>query len=192
MHIICIGDSLTQGYGVSKEECWVSISRHAIGGLWCNAGVNGDTAVGMLARSDRLLAQKPDYMLITGGVNDILLTQQIQTAQCAMMAMVNHCVAAGVKPIIGLPIPIMTHVSDNPWAALIDQDHTAIILNQYIEWLYQFISVFRLRKIDFYNVFQMNCDKQEHLYQRDGIYPNAEGHALLAEAVVNSKILRTR
>ena len=30
MKIVCIGDSLTEGYGIEKEYCWVNLLRNGL------------------------------------------------------------------------------------------------------------------------------------------------------------------
>ena len=30
MKIVCLGDSLTYGYGVSRKDCWVSLAAEAV------------------------------------------------------------------------------------------------------------------------------------------------------------------
>ena len=73
MNILCIGDSLTAGYGVPREQCWVSLLDRQTQHHWQNAGISGDTTPGMLARLQQL-PSKPDLIIWMGGINDILLT----------------------------------------------------------------------------------------------------------------------
>ncbi len=50
MKIVCLGCSLTAGYGVSREDSWVGILSRTTCDTWINAGICGDTTGGMLAR----------------------------------------------------------------------------------------------------------------------------------------------
>ncbi|MDM0585184.1 SGNH/GDSL hydrolase family protein [Clostridium perfringens] len=54
MNIICIGDSLTFGYGVGQENSWVSLLNDEKN-KFINKGVNGDTSTGILSRIYEIL-----------------------------------------------------------------------------------------------------------------------------------------
>ena len=43
MKIVCLGDSLTYGYGVPRKDGWVSLAARATGHTLVNRGVSGDT-----------------------------------------------------------------------------------------------------------------------------------------------------
>ena len=67
MKIVCLGDSLTYGYGVPRKDGWVSLAAQATGHTLVNRGVSGDTTGGMLARFARdVLAQRPRRVLLMG------------------------------------------------------------------------------------------------------------------------------
>ena len=83
MKIICIGDSLTYGYGVWSSQCWVTLLAERINenrrsGIRClNFGTNGDTSGYMLDRARRHIipdkAEAGDIIIIMGGANDVLM-----------------------------------------------------------------------------------------------------------------------
>ena len=50
MRLICIGDSLTFGYGVHLSQRWTRLCAQETGWELVNEGINGDTTGGMLAR----------------------------------------------------------------------------------------------------------------------------------------------
>lgn len=189
MKTICLGDSLTYGYGVAPAASWISLVQDALKGEWVNCGICGDTASGMLSRlSTELLAQNPYYVLMMGGANDILLTNSFQQAQCAIMAMVHQCVHAKVRPVIGIPTPLRDD-GDNPWLPLTDMTAAAATQKEYIAWLRLFVKTMRLRCVDFAAAFEQHPDPKS-LYQDDGLHPNAAGHRLMADAVLNSRLWR--
>ena len=41
MKIVCLGDSLTYGYGVPQKDGWVSLAAQATGHTLVNRGVSG-------------------------------------------------------------------------------------------------------------------------------------------------------
>ncbi len=63
--ILCLGDSITHGRYVPKEDCWVSL----IGGF--DAGINGDTTRTALVRFPRDVQDvRPEVLIIQFGLND--------------------------------------------------------------------------------------------------------------------------
>lgn len=73
--ILALGDSLTAGYGLSKQDAFTSQLEQALKSTGkdvtvINAGVSGDTTAGGLSRVGWLMAEKPDAVIITLGGND--------------------------------------------------------------------------------------------------------------------------
>jgi len=78
--IVCIGDSLTFGYGVNESEGWVSIVSTRIKENIINKGIPGDTTYGMKKKfKNDVVNYKPSKVLIMGGTNDIFLKVDIDT-----------------------------------------------------------------------------------------------------------------
>ena len=79
MKLICIGDSLTFGYGVRTFQRWTRLCAQETGWEIVNEGISGDTTGGMLVRLRALLAdrdicvQRP-LVLLMGGANDIFFS----------------------------------------------------------------------------------------------------------------------
>lgn len=78
--ILALGDSLTAGYGLARDESFprrleaLLRARHPQAGV-INAGVSGDTSAGGRARLARVLAglaAKPDLAIVELGANDLL------------------------------------------------------------------------------------------------------------------------
>lgn len=177
MEIVCLGDSLTEGYGVRREECWVSLSRARLGHWWHNAGVSGDTSLGMLVRlQTRVLQLKPDMVIWLGGYNDILMTASSAQAKSCVMSFLNQCTQSGAKPVIG--IPYMVTDIPRPWSQVCDRERGMEALREYISWLRDLTRAASLRCVDFEPV-------ANHL-QWDGMHPNVRGHQIMADRVVAS------
>ena len=51
MKLICIGDSLTFGYGVRPSQRWTRLCAQETGWEIVNEGISGDTTGGMLVRA---------------------------------------------------------------------------------------------------------------------------------------------
>ena len=181
MKIYCLGDSLTAGYGVAPHKNWVSLLGSRGKNLWINGGISGDTSPGLLARlQTAAIPQKPDMVIWMGGFNDILLTGSADLAKACVMAFVNHCAAAGIRPVIGIPF-LLQSVAE-PWCRLCDWKTCRPVLEDYVLWLRRFCEAARLRCVDF-------REAGAHLLP-DGMHPTEEGHRVMAEAVVRCPCFR--
>lgn len=181
MKIYCLGDSLTAGFGVSPDENWVSLLNRRGNNEWTNGGISGDTSIGMLTRlQTQALPRKPDFVIWMGGFNDILLTGSADTAKACVMAFINHCAAAGVRPVIGIPFPLRSVAE--PWCRLCDWQRCRPVMEDYLTWLNRFCDAARLRRVDF-------TEAGAYLLP-DGMHPTAEGHRLMAEAAAGCPSFR--
>ena len=77
VHLLALGDSLTQGYGLMEGEgfvpqlqSWLDARGHDI--IVMNAGVSGDTTAGGLSRVEWSLTPEVRGMIVTLGGNDLL------------------------------------------------------------------------------------------------------------------------
>lgn len=168
MKVICLGDSITAG-----PENWVELVDQGRG-IWINAGIAGDTADGMLARlRTDILPQKPDYVFLLGGINDILITGSDHTARSAMMAMIHQCVREGVRPILGIPyVPVLIPVYLRPVCA----ESWEKAAEEYSDWLRKLGKALRLRTVDFSQVIDGDL-------LADGLHPSKAGAEVMAELI---------
>ena len=70
--VIALGDSLTLGYGATPDTAYPTVLAQKTGWQIDNAGINGDTSAGVLARVDKIIAQNPKLILLGIGGNDVL------------------------------------------------------------------------------------------------------------------------
>lgn len=73
--IVCVGDSLTAGFGIAIEESYPGqlakkIAAAGLGFQVINAGVSGETSSGTLSRINWILTLKPDIVILEIGAND--------------------------------------------------------------------------------------------------------------------------
>ena len=193
MKIVCLGDSLTAGYGVRRSLNWVSLLNAGSTHEWVNAGVSGDTTGGMLARlQNDVFAQKPDAALLIGGINDILLTESFEAAKANLSAMVNQCAARRIRPIVGIPYPLNPDVPQ-PWEPLINFRRAAEIQSAYADWLRLFTQTFRLRFVDFDKTWRNDFSfaGRAQLYLSDGLHPSPAGHRRIADEILRQTFPRS-
>ena len=118
MKLICIGDSLTFGYGVHLSQRWTRLCAQETGWELVNEGINGDTTGGMLARMQGgvlaelreggLGADRP-YVLLMGGRNDVFYSGSDAAARGNMGAMIHQLFSVGVLPVVGIPLPLISY-----------------------------------------------------------------------------------
>lgn len=189
MKIVCIGDSLTYGYGVRKSLCWVERLRASLGIEIINEGVNGDTTSGILSRSyDDVIEQKPSHTIYMAGVNDLLLGRSLERLIDNVEVFLKEVMFHDIIPIIGIPIPICSEMAKVVWSPAVDYDRVNDVLAQYREWITANCKQYQLLYIDFYKLFEALSSKAEsRKYYLDGLHPTAEGHELMlkeAEALL--------
>jgi len=78
--ILILGDSLTEGYGVSESEAYPSLLEEKLNAELSpktklrykivNGGISGATTSGGVSRIEWFLQSKPDYLLVALGGND--------------------------------------------------------------------------------------------------------------------------
>lgn len=192
MKIVCIGDSLTYGFGVSRTKTWSYLSKDRLGVEIINEGINGDTTGGMVSRfNNSVFSQKPEVVFIMGGTNDFIAGADIGIVKANIMSMVHQSLGKFVEPIVGIPPKIdLINVRDD-WADFTDFQKVARQLEEYREWINRFSKTFNVKIIDFYlEIENMSNDKINELYI-DGLHLNEQGQIVMAdifcEGIKNSK-----
>jgi acyl-CoA thioesterase-1 len=182
MKIVCLGDSLTYGYGVKRSESWCRKLEEKLNATILNKGINGDTTSGMLARFERdVLAEKPDVLLFIGGTNDIFLSENTDIAKNNIAAIVQQSLSVGILPIIGCPTPIHEELVEGKWKLYMENTNIVETLKQYHEWSNLYSNTYDVKLIDFYTEFCSDNIIQDKLkYYLDGIHLTGEGNRLVA------------
>ncbi|MEG1523812.1 MAG: GDSL-type esterase/lipase family protein [Clostridia bacterium] len=190
MKVICLGDSLTYGFGVLRNQVWTTLSAEQTGFEIINAGINGDTTSGMLARFAQDVAQPhSDTVLIMGGINDHIAGCPAGVMQSNVMAMVQQASALGIQPIIGLPIPVCTELLPPNWASLWRLRGADAELSTYLNWLPIFAQAFSIPLIDFRQPFFAAAQSTLSQLYLDGIHPTPFGHKLMAKTFISSILM---
>jgi acyl-CoA thioesterase-1 len=110
--ILIMGDSLSAGYGISKEKSWPALLQRKLdrSGLpyrVVNASISGDTTHGGLSRLPESLArEKPDIVVIELGANDGLRGLGLQKSAANLKKMAVLSQAYGAKLLLlGIQLP---------------------------------------------------------------------------------------
>jgi len=103
--VLAFGDSLTAGYGVSKEQSYPSVLSTLLRTSVINEGISGELSEQGLARLSALLeTHKPDILILCHGANDILRKKDLIKAKANLIQMVKLAKEKGVYVLlVGVP-----------------------------------------------------------------------------------------
>lgn len=169
--LIILGDSLTEGYGVSKDSAFPALLEEKIkasGKNWTvvNAGVTGSTTASAVGRLKWLLKAKPDIVLVILGGNDGLRGIKVTESQKNLSTAIEMIQKENRRVILGgLYMPP----------------------NYGVEYTAQFRKMYAdLAKKYSVPLIPFILDKvagDPKFNQSDGIHPNEKGHKIIAETV---------
>ena len=172
--ILALGDSLTAGYGLSREEAYPALIAEKMRSAnykfeVTNAGSNGDTTAGGLRRLPPLLrGKKIDILILALGINDAFRGVPVEQMRSNLQAIIDGARARHPNVLIiiaGMHLPLA--VSDEyvrafseMFGTLADKNRAALI-----PYLLEGVG------------------GEPTLTQPDRVHPNAEGQRILAENV---------
>lgn len=170
--ILILGDSLSAGYGMDREQSWVHLlesrlqeREHTYRIL--NSSISGDTTQGGVARLPRLLERyQPEFVIIELGGNDGLRGIDPGVTRDNLTRMVEQSKGSGAQVLLaGIRLP------PNYGAVYIEQFESmyADLALQYDTLLVPF--------------FMDGVALEPGLMQADGIHPNEQGQPVLLENV---------
>jgi len=186
MKLICIGDSLTFGFGVSRGQRWTTRVQELTGAQVLNEGINGDTTGGMLCRLSGLLRSErlsETVIMIMGGANDIFYSGTSQHARANIAAMAQQTLASGACPLIGIVPPISADFCPEQWSEAVDFAAAEKELAEYCAWLRNFCTAFGIEYADLAVPLTDAAGAPKRALFSDGLHPTAEGHELIARAL---------
>ncbi|MEO1751184.1 arylesterase [Thiofaba sp. EF100] len=168
--LLIVGDSLSAGYGVNREQAWPSLLQKRLhdAGLdvrVVNASISGETSASGRARLPALLERhRPRWAVVELGANDGLRGLALDALRANLKAMLERAHAAGAVPILaGMRLP-------PNYGSIYTTEFAAIYAGLGREYV----------TIPF---LLDGVAGQPQLNQPDGIHPNAEGHRLILENV---------
>jgi acyl-CoA thioesterase-1 len=173
-NILFLGDSLTEGLGVNKEDAYPSLVENLIQTQLkkdiniINAGVSGSTSSDGLSRLQWYLKKKPYIVFLALGVNDALRGLNLQQTQENLEEIIKYAQKSNAKVLLA--------------GMLIPPNYGAEYSERFRQ-MYQDLKVkYDLKSIPF--LLEGVAGKQE-LNQSDGIHPNEKGHNIIAKKVFN-------
>ena len=181
--LVCIGDSLTYGFGACKDDAWPGIVGQRLGICSINKGQNGDFTSGMAARFDEdVIAFKPDTVMIMGGSNDILNGWPLYRTMGFIEEMTEASKAAKMQVWIGIPMNpdfemlVLEGMPEQMVRRLKEK------FTEYRELLLEFCKEASVGCVDFQKEYprrmSMENVSQWFIY---GVHPTAKGYHIMAE-----------
>jgi lysophospholipase L1-like esterase len=182
LKIVCLGDSLTYGYGIARTGTWVALASKKSGHVLLNKGISGDTTGGMLSRfSVDVLQNQPDAVFLMGGYNDIFMSGSSQVAQSNMMAMVHQAYYHRILPFVGIPIQLMIEMIEPRFSSFVDFKALQNTCTGYYRWLEGFGAAFRTPVISFWETLEGNDGLPDPILYLDGLHPSKQGHLRMSD-----------
>ena len=173
--IISIGDSLTFGYGISKNENWVSLLSKNVNLNIINKGINGDTSTGILSRFFKdILSNNPKVCIRMCGTNDILCGRKIDFVIDNFNIMIKDCLDNDIIPIILSPPKALKDLAKELWDSYIDYDDINSKLKLFSVVLERLCASNNVLFIDIYSAIPQN-----KAYYIDGIHLNKLGNNII-------------
>lgn len=170
--LVVLGDSLTEGIGVSKDSAYPALVEkkiHESGKKeWTvvNAGVSGSTTASAVGRLKWLFKSKPDLLLIVMGANDGLRGLKIEESEKNLAQAIEYAQAQKVPVVLG-----GLYVPPN-----YGKDYT-----EKFKKMYQDLS--KKYKVPLIPFVLDKVAGDPKYNQADGIHPNEAGHKIIAETV---------
>ncbi|HQE81373.1 MAG TPA: GDSL-type esterase/lipase family protein [Candidatus Hydrogenedentes bacterium] len=162
--IVCLGDSLTSGYGATPGNSYPEHLSRLLGERVVNAGIEGDTSGDALARlKEDVLSRSPRLVIVLVGGNDFL--QQIPREQTVenVERIVAQCVAARSMVIL---IHLKAGVLSDPYYdgfEAVAERHGAVFVPEILKGIFG-----------------------KPRLMSDQIHPNDQGYAVMAERIAEA------
>jgi len=169
--VVALGTSLTAGFGLDQADGFVPQLQAALdaAGLAVvveNAGVSGDTSAGGLARLGWSLNDDVDAVIVELGSNDALRGFEPQQTRENLTAILDELTGRG------LPVLLTGMLAPPNLGEEYGEEFASIYPDLAAEY-----------DVLFYPFFLEGVAAEASLNQADGIHPNADGVAVIVEAI---------
>lgn len=173
--VIFLGDSLTFGYGVAKQNSWVYklTKEYSLSSL--NKACNGDTTTGLLTRYyNDAISYSPSKIFIMAGTNDLLLGRSVNSIIENLDLMIKDGLDINSKMIIGIPPRIIGDMANTLFSSSNFYSYAESgLLSLKIE-LIKLCNYYKINYINFYDLTENRND----IYL-DGLHLTSLGHELM-------------
>lgn len=173
--LVCLGDSLTEGYGLDSSKRWTSHLEKLVPYPIINSGISGDTTAGMLARFNQdVLYYKPSHLIVMGGTNDIHHRLDNNSILSNLYAISRQAMFHKITMIIGLPTPVIVDDLDVSDSIFIQGHDLKVRMQALCELYKRFAEEKDEILIDF------GKDLGDDMFLDDGVHINEKGQIQMA------------
>lgn len=170
--LLALGDSLTAGYGLSKQDSFPSQLEAALKAAGqdvrvVNGGVSGDTSKAGLSRVDWLFAEKPNALIVELGANDGLRGLDPAQTEANLAGILEKAQAEGI------PVLLTGMLAPPNLGREYGEEFNAVyptLAERYGTFFYPF--------------FLEGVAAEPDLNLGDGMHPNADGVAVIVERIM--------
>jgi acyl-CoA thioesterase I len=170
--LLALGDSLTEGYGISKEKSYPSVLEKLlkdkkIDVKVTNGGISGSTSASAVSRFKWYLKNKPDVLLLALGANDGLRGLPVGSMQSHLEKVIVMARENKIPVILaGMKIPL---------------NYGAPYRSAYEKVFSDLAKKYSLIFVPF---LLEGVGGVPTLNQADGIHPNEKGHEKVAQLLL--------
>ncbi len=169
--IVALGDSLTEGYGLPREDAYPAqlealLQNEGYAVRMLNHGIAGDTTAGGRSRIQHVLKAEPDLVIVELGPNDFLRGIVPSASKANLESIVKALTAADVRVLL---VSFKAAPNIGPaFKAQFDQIFPDLADTYNIPLMYGFLD---------------GVAGDPNLNLADGIHPNRQGYAIVARNV---------
>ena len=167
VRILAFGDSLTAGYGLPEGDGFVPQLQRALQKMGrevtvINGGLSGDTTAGGLSRLDWMLAEKPEFVILELGANDMLRGLSPDEARANLDATIKRIKDSGAKLLL---------------AGMLAPRNLGADYQARFDSIYPDLA--KAHGVALYPFFLDGVAAKPELNQQDGLHPTKEGVAVI-------------
>jgi acyl-CoA thioesterase-1 len=174
--IVFLGDSLTEGYQLAKEEAYPSLIENELklkkmDVKVINAGESGATSASGPKKIKWYLKAKPDVLVLALGANDGLRGLSLSETEKNLSLVIDMAIEARVKVLlIGMKMPI---------------NYGEPYRTQFQNLFKKLAGKFKLELVPF---LLEGVGGRPEMNLTDGIHPNPAGHKVMAKTVLKKLV----
>lgn len=172
---VIIGDSLTEGYGVSQDAAFPALLEKKIKDELkkpyriVNSGISGSTTASAPQRAKWILKQKPDLVMLILGANDGLRGLKLEASEKNLSTAIEEFQKAKIKVILG--------------GLYMPPNYGAEYTENFRKMYSRLAQKYKMPLVPFI-LDKVAGDPKYNL--PDGIHPNEEGHKVIAQTIFDS------
>lgn len=172
---VFVGDSLTEGYGLSKESAYPALLEKKLNDELkkrksnkqikiVNAGISGSTSSSGLSRMKWHLKEPASLVLVALGANDGLRAQPVEALKKNLNEIIDYAKAQDIKVVLaGMTLP---------------QNYGKKYVSDFEN---TFKEVSKSQNVQFIPFLLDGVAADRSLNLSDGIHPNEKGHQVIAK-----------